>query len=97
MDVFEMRVPEYAGKACAVRIPNSYAVEKTEYIKDRKQEIKKIDAEIESLKTKISTIADKEGYFYKEVAKRLEKCHEIKQNCEYSIALAKAQMNINKR
>lgn len=97
MDVLEMRVPEYAGKACAVRVPNSYAVEKTEYIKDRKENVAKIDIEINELEKSLNMIKDKESYFYKSAVKRLEKCREIKRNCEYSIALAKAQMNINKR
>jgi len=97
MDVLEMRVPEYAGRARAERIPQTYAVEKSEYIKDRKEVIAEINSKISTLTKQLNRIQDKEGYFYKDVVTRLAKCYEIKRNCEASIVLAKEQMKVTKR
>ena len=96
MDVFEMRVSEYAGKKAAERIPLSHAVGKTAYIKDRQGIIAKMDAEIKSLKKTISAISDTESYSYQSAVKRLKKCYEIKHNCMDSIVLAKTQIATEK-
>ncbi len=97
MDIFEMRVSEYAGRTCAERAPVSCAMKKSEYIEDRKETIKKIDDEIKALKKSISKLNDTKGYFYQAAVKRLKKCCEIKQNCEASIVLAKKQMEIENK
>jgi hypothetical protein len=97
MDVFEMRVPDYFGKARAERIPQNYAMEKSEYIKDRKQVIAEINRKISDLSKQLDRIQDKEDWGYRDIETRLKKCYEIKQNCESSIVLIKEQMKINKR
>ncbi len=96
MDIFEGRVSEYAGRTCAERIPQTYAMGKSEYIKDRKDVIAEINHKISDLTKKLSMIQDKESSFYQDVVKRLKKCYEIKRNCEASIVLAKEQLKVAK-
>ena len=97
MDISPIRVPEYVGKACAKRIPHTCAVEKLEYIKDRKRTIEKMDVEINALKKIINETADTESRSYKDASKRLKKCYEIRKNCEDSIVLVKSQIEIEKK
>lgn len=97
MDILQMRIPEYYGRACAERIPVSYAVKKSEHIESTRKNIEKIDAEINQLRKKLDEVTDTESFFYQNTLKRLKKCYEIKRNCEASIVLAREQMKINKR
>jgi len=91
-DVVAIRVPDYAGKVSGDYIPQSNTVAKTDYIESRKERIKAMAKEMAELEKTIKGIKDKKSYFYQAAMKKLQKCREIKQNCEFSIKLTETQM-----
>ena len=97
-EVAAVRVPEFAGcKTAGTRIPAGYAVQKADYIKDKKETIAKMDEEIAKLEKILQSSANKESYFYKSAVKRLAVCQRIKKDCEESIYLTKVQMKCESR
>ena len=96
MDVLGIRVPEYAGQACANNIPIGCAVEKLSYIKSRQDIIKNMEVEIEAQEKMMSQIVDKQGESYQNAMKRLKKLYEVKKNCEASIVLTEQQLEIER-
>lgn len=78
-------------------IPVSYAVNKTDYIRSRKEIIRKMKSEIKEIKKFLGTISNKNSNIYKATKKRLERCYEILGNCEYSIKLTEKQLEIEQR
>ena len=91
-DVLGLIVPEYAGKVSRDYIPQSNAEAKTDYIESRKATIKAMEKEIAELEATIKEIKDKKSYSYQAAVKKLKKCREIKQNCEFSIKLTETQV-----
>ena len=93
MKVAEIIVPEYAGeRSFDRRLPASQATNKSDYIKLNRATIAKMDTEIARLEDLVQkTTAD--NSMYQTYTKRLNRCRDIKQNCEASIRLATAQMS----
>ena len=88
-----IRIPECAYSKGADYIINGvYATSKPDLVKQSKETIAKMDAEISRLESVIAKAGDVNNAFYQGCVKRLAKCKKIKQDCESSIALAKAQI-----
>ncbi|MBR3148343.1 MAG: hypothetical protein IKF41_03310 [Alphaproteobacteria bacterium] len=98
MITIDIRITENMElRPCRQYIPNGFATEKSDYIKDKKNVIKQMNIEIKSLEKKIED-ARKAGMPVSEQdIKRLKKCREIKQNCEFSITVITMQIEIEKR
>lgn len=97
-EVAAVRVPEFVGcKTVGIRVPAGHAVQKADYIKDKKETIARMDKEIAKWEKIVQTNTNKESDFYKSAVKRLAVCQRIKKDCEESIFLTKAQMKRESR
>ena len=88
-----IRIPECAYSKGANYIINGvYATSKPDLVKQSKETIAKMDAEIARLESIIEKRRDVDSAFCRDCLKRIEKCKKIKQDCMASISLATDQM-----
>ena len=94
-EIAKIRVPEYAGKGNSrTDVPAVYAVDKHAHIENNRKKIAEMDKRIAQLERLIAVSKSKDAPEYYANVKRLAKCRQIKEDCEYSIALMTMQIKL---